>query len=95
MKLVPLAPNTCTMTKDMKYLAIIIGSVLCCPGFFFAILSIIDSYQTAQRLQAGAHALAEKKHDSVERQRGDGNKNVKNQKRRRRVRACDNARNAL
>ena len=35
-------------------LAIIIGSVLCCvPGWILAILSIIDSYQTAQRLQAG------------------------------------------
>jgi hypothetical protein len=35
-------------------LAILIGSVLCCvPGWIIAILSIIDSYQTAQRLQAG------------------------------------------
>jgi TM2 domain-containing membrane protein YozV len=30
-----------------------IGGVLCCPGIFFAILSIMDAYQTAQRLQAG------------------------------------------
>ena len=35
-------------------LAILIGSVLCCvPGWVLAVLSIIDSYQTAQRLQAG------------------------------------------
>jgi hypothetical protein len=35
-------------------LAILIGSLLCCvPGWIVAILSIIDSYQTAQRLQAG------------------------------------------
>ena len=35
-------------------LAILIGSVLCCvPGWIIAILSIVDSYQTAQRLQAG------------------------------------------
>jgi hypothetical protein len=35
-------------------LAIVIGSVLCCvPGWIICILSIIDSYQTAQRLQAG------------------------------------------
>ena len=34
--------------------AILIGSVLCCvPGWVLAVLSIIDSYQTAQRLQAG------------------------------------------
>ena len=35
-------------------LAILIGSVLCCiPGWVVMILSIIDSYQTAQRLAAG------------------------------------------
>jgi hypothetical protein len=35
-------------------LAIFVGSLLCCvPGWVIAILSIIDSYQTAQRLQAG------------------------------------------
>ena len=34
--------------------AIIIGSILCCvPGWVVAILSIIDSYQTAVRLQNG------------------------------------------
>jgi uncharacterized membrane protein YedE/YeeE len=32
----------------------IIGSILCCvPGMVVGVLSIIDSYQTAQRLQAG------------------------------------------
>jgi len=32
----------------------LIGSILCCvPGMVVGILSIIDSYQTAQRLQAG------------------------------------------
>jgi hypothetical protein len=35
-------------------LAILIGYVLCCiPGVVIAVLSIIDAYQTAQRLQAG------------------------------------------
>ncbi len=35
-------------------LAILIGYVLCCiPGVVIWVLSIIDSYQTAQRLQAG------------------------------------------
>jgi hypothetical protein len=35
-------------------LAIVVGSLLCCvPGWVIAILSIIDSYQTAQRLQSG------------------------------------------
>jgi hypothetical protein len=35
-------------------LAIFLGSLLCCvPGWVIAILSIIDSYQTAQRLQTG------------------------------------------
>jgi hypothetical protein len=35
-------------------LAILIGSLLCCvPGWVLMVLSIIDSYQTAQRLQAG------------------------------------------
>jgi hypothetical protein len=35
-------------------LAIFIGSLLCCiPGWVLSILSIIDSYQTAQKLQAG------------------------------------------
>jgi len=35
-------------------IAILIGCVLCLvPGWIIAILSIIDSYQTAQRLQAG------------------------------------------
>lgn len=34
--------------------ATLIGMLLCCvPGWVIAILSIIDSYQTAQRLQAG------------------------------------------
>jgi len=32
----------------------LIGSILCClPGMLVGILSIIDSYHTAQRLQAG------------------------------------------
>ncbi len=32
----------------------LIGTVLCClPGILVAVLSIIDSYQTAERLQAG------------------------------------------
>ncbi|MCU0242414.1 MAG: hypothetical protein MUF51_08325 [Vicinamibacteria bacterium] len=32
----------------------LVGSILCClPGMVIGILSIIDSYQTAQRLQAG------------------------------------------
>ncbi len=35
-------------------LAILIGEVLCCiPGIVLSVLSIIDAYQTAQRLQAG------------------------------------------
>jgi hypothetical protein len=35
-------------------LAIFAGSLLCCiPGWVLMVLSIIDSYQTAQRLQAG------------------------------------------
>jgi len=34
--------------------AIFIGVIFCCvPGWVIAILSIIDSYQTAQRLQSG------------------------------------------
>ena len=34
--------------------AMFIGVILCCvPGWVIAILSIIDSYQTAQRLQNG------------------------------------------
>ena len=37
-----------------SFLAILIGTVLCClPGIVLSILSIIDSFQTAQRLQAG------------------------------------------
>ncbi|MCX7047317.1 MAG: hypothetical protein NTX50_17750 [Candidatus Sumerlaeota bacterium] len=36
------------------FLAIIIGSVLCCiPGWIIGILSVVDSYQTAVRLQSG------------------------------------------
>jgi hypothetical protein len=35
-------------------LAIFVGNILCCvPGLVVWVLSIIDSYQTAQRLQAG------------------------------------------
>lgn len=35
-------------------LATLIGTILCClPGTVVAILSAVDSYQTAQRLQAG------------------------------------------
>ncbi len=35
-------------------LAVIIGEILCVlPGLIIAILSVIDSYQTAERLKAG------------------------------------------
>ena len=35
-------------------LAGVLGSILCCiPGMVIGILSIVDSYQTAERLQAG------------------------------------------
>ena len=35
-------------------LANVIGTILCCvPGLVVFVLSVIDSYQTAQRLQAG------------------------------------------
>jgi hypothetical protein len=34
-------------------LATAIGFVLCCPGWVLLVLSMIDAYQTAQRLQAG------------------------------------------
>jgi energy-converting hydrogenase Eha subunit B len=38
----------------MTLLASLIGTLLCClPGTVISILSIIDAYQTAQRLQAG------------------------------------------
>ncbi len=38
----------------MIFVAIIIGEVLCClPGLLLAILSLIDSYKTAEKLQAG------------------------------------------
>ncbi|MCA9131008.1 MAG: hypothetical protein KDB22_28185 [Planctomycetales bacterium] len=38
----------------MTLIATIIGSILCVlPGIVIAILSVIDSYQTAVRLQAG------------------------------------------
>jgi hypothetical protein len=42
-------------TKWIKILiATLIGYVLCClPGIVIAILSIIDAYKTAQKLQAG------------------------------------------
>jgi hypothetical protein len=42
-------------TKWIKILiATIIGSILCClPGTIIAILSIIDSYKTAQKLKEG------------------------------------------
>jgi TM2 domain-containing membrane protein YozV len=32
----------------------LVGTVLCClPGFFIGILSVVDAYQTAERLQGG------------------------------------------
>lgn len=35
-------------------LAILVGDILCClPGIFICILSIIEAYMTAERLQAG------------------------------------------
>ncbi len=35
-------------------IAVMVGMVLCClPGVFISILSIVDAFQTAQRLQAG------------------------------------------
>jgi hypothetical protein len=38
----------------MTLAASLIGSILCCvPGVVISILSIIESYKTAQRLQAG------------------------------------------
>jgi hypothetical protein len=42
-------------TKWIKILIMtIIGSILCClPGTIIGILSIIDAYQTAQKLKAG------------------------------------------
>jgi hypothetical protein len=42
-------------TKWIKILiAQIIGTILCClPGMVIGILSIIDAYKTAQKLQAG------------------------------------------
>ena len=38
----------------MTLLTSLIGSILCCvPGIVVGVLSVIDSYQTAERLQAG------------------------------------------
>ena len=38
----------------MSLVAIFVGTFLCClPGTVIAILSAVDSYQTAQRLQSG------------------------------------------
>jgi len=46
--------NGQTRKWGFTVLASIIGSILCClPGIVISVLSIVDSYQTAQRLQAG------------------------------------------
>jgi hypothetical protein len=38
----------------MTLLGGLLGSILCClPGIVVGVLSIVDSYQTAQRLQRG------------------------------------------
>ena len=46
--------NGQTRKWGFTLLASLIGSILCCiPGIVVSILSVVDSYQTAQRLQAG------------------------------------------